>query len=140
MSQPIAVFGATGAQGEPVVQALLDAGRPVRAIARTEAHLQSLAGRGVQVAVADFAEPETLQRALEGVSGAFVHLPFIPVVEVIEAYARSVVNALAAAHVPLTVFTLIGPAPTSPTGSGSFDSKAPPERIFRAVSTPVVMF
>lgn len=34
--KPIAVFGATGAQGGPVVQALLDANRPVRAIARTE--------------------------------------------------------------------------------------------------------
>ena len=136
----IAVFGATGAQGGPVVRALQRAGRPVRAIARTEAHLQPLASAQVDIAVADLADFESVKHALEGVSGAFVHLPFIPVGEVVEAYARNVVRALSAAQVPLTVFTLSGPAPTSPTGIASFDSKAVAAQVFQRADVPVIMF
>jgi uncharacterized protein YbjT (DUF2867 family) len=54
-SAPIAVFGATGAQGGPVAQALLEAGRPVRAVAHTESKLAGLAARGAQTVAVDLA-------------------------------------------------------------------------------------
>ncbi|MBA2678757.1 MAG: NmrA family NAD(P)-binding protein [Ktedonobacteraceae bacterium] len=138
-TKSIAVFGATGAQGGPVAHALLDAGRPVRAIARTEAHLQPLAERGAQVFATDLTDTEALKRALDGVAGAFVQLPFIPVVEVLEAQARSIKNALVATNVPLVVFTTSGPVPTDPTGVASFDSKMVAERILRTADVPLII-
>ena len=84
---PVAVFGATGAQGGPVVQALLDAGRPVRAVVRNPDKAQSLKERGAEVAVAD-----ALTAALRGVSGAFIHLPFLPVMDFIAPAAQAVTS------------------------------------------------
>ncbi len=138
-TKPVAVFGATGAQGGPVAHALLDAGRPVRAIARTESRLQPLAERGAQVFATDLTDTEALKRALDGVAGAFVQLPFIPVVEVLEAQARSIVNALVATSVPLVVFTTSGPVPTNRTGFASFDSKMAAEHILRAADIPLII-
>lgn len=84
LEKPIAVFGATGAQGGPVVEALFDRGRPVRAIARTPSKLQPLADRGAEIFALDLADAEALKKALTGVGGAFVHLPFLPVMEIVE--------------------------------------------------------
>ena len=53
ITRPIAVLGATGVQGAPVAHALLDAGRPVRAIARTEARLHDLAAPARAAGLAD---------------------------------------------------------------------------------------
>jgi len=62
-TKPIAVFGATGAQGAPVAHALLDANLPVHAIARTKAHLQPLAARGARIFATDLTE---WKRLVEG--------------------------------------------------------------------------
>lgn len=140
MSLPVAVFGATGAQGGPVVRALLDAGRPVRVIVRDPARAAALAERGAEVVVADLTDATALRQALMGVVGAFAHLPFIPVTEIIEAQARTLGAALVAAEVPLTVFTLSGPLAIAPTGVVSFDSKAAAYRILRASGAPLVVF
>jgi len=136
--QPLAVLGATGAQGGPVARALLDAGRPVRVVVRDPARAAALADRGAEVAVADLADPAALRTALTGVAGAFTHLPFIPVADVIERLATSLAEALVAARVPLTAFTLSGPPATAPTGVASFDTKAIADRILRASGAPIV--
>lgn len=138
--RPIAVFGATGAQGGPVVRALLASGQPVRAIARTESHLQSLAALGAEVVAVDLANADALQRALQDVSGAFVHLPFVPIVDIVEAQARAIAEALVGARVPLTVFTASGPIPTSPTGVISFDTKAMTNNLLQTAGIPLITF
>ena len=146
---PIAVLGATGAQGGPVARALLAAGRPVRAIARSPEKLAELAAdvrlhsadeaTRLETAPVDLVDTDGLRRALEGVSGAFAHLPFVPIAEVVEAQSRSLARALVAAEVPLTVFTLSGPTPTSgPTGVASFDTKAIAEQVMRTSGAPVI--
>lgn len=138
--KPIAVFGATGAQGGPVVQALLDANRPVRAIARTESKLEALAEKGVETVALDLADVDALTNALTGVAGAFVQLPFIPVAEILEAQAQSISKALVAAKVPMTVVTLSGTAPTAPVGAVTLDTKTTTKQIMQASEAPLVIF
>lgn len=125
----IAVFGATGAQGGPVARALLEAGRPVRAIGRTESKLAELAAQGVQTVAIDLADPAAVARALDGVAAAFVHLPFLPVPEVVRAHATAVAEGLLGADVPMAVFTLSGPPSATPVSVASFDTKALAKRI-----------
>ena len=66
----IAVAGATGQLGRLVVAALLDRGVPAQTIVaavRSPEKAADFAERGVQVRHADYAQPETLARALRGV-------------------------------------------------------------------------
>jgi NAD(P)H dehydrogenase (quinone) len=65
----IAVTGATGQLGRLVVEALLGRGVPAGHIVagvRDEGKAAGLASRGVQVRVADYSRPETLEAAFEG--------------------------------------------------------------------------
>lgn len=72
----IAVFGATGAQGGGLAQAILndkDSEFAVRAITRdvTSDKAKKLAAMGAEVVAADIDDAESLQRALEGTYGAY---------------------------------------------------------------------
>ncbi len=139
-SAPIAVLGATGSQGGPVLEALLATGHKVRALGRTPAKLAALAERGVDTRAVDLADPDALTHALSGASAVFAHLPFVPVAELIEAWTTSLVRALGAAEVPMTVFTLGGPAPSGHTGVPASDTKALAKGILQRAETPMVGF
>lgn len=70
---PILVVGATGNQGGAVVNALLQAGRPVRALVRdaeSEAG-EKLAARGVEVFAGDLDNIASLDAAMAGAAGVF---------------------------------------------------------------------
>ena len=139
-SAPVAVLGATGSQGGPVLEALLAAGHQVRAIARTPSKLASLAERRVDTRAVDLADPDALTRALSGASAVFAHLPFVPVADLIETWTTSLVRALAAADIPMAVFTLGGPAPSGHTGVPASDTKALAKGILQQAETPLVGF
>lgn len=70
---PILVAGATGRQGSAVVRHLLRTGWNVRALTRTPESpaAQALAALGAELWVGDFADPESLDAALESAHGAF---------------------------------------------------------------------
>ncbi|XP_040858521.1 nmrA-like family domain-containing protein 1 [Ochotona curzoniae] len=71
----IAVFGATGAQGGPVVKALLDAKHfAVRALTRdvTKPSALALKDLGAEVVKCDLDDEASLVAALKGVYGAFL--------------------------------------------------------------------
>ncbi len=66
----IAVTAASGHLGRLAVEALLDAGHPadqVVATARNAARLSDLAARGVRTAEADYGDPDSLEKAFQGV-------------------------------------------------------------------------
>jgi len=89
------VFGATGTQGHPVVEAALEAGLWVRAATRDlEEAEEKLPGR-VDMVRADLLEPEQVREAVAGMDAVFFHLPVMP--DVPEA-GRVVDNVLAAAR------------------------------------------
>jgi len=73
INSPILVTGATGKQGGAVVRALLQAGRPVRAMTRDPGSVagQALVAQGVEVVKGDFNDPASLDAALAGVDGVF---------------------------------------------------------------------
>jgi uncharacterized protein YbjT (DUF2867 family) len=63
----ILVTGATGTNGRLVVQALVRAGMPVRAMVQNPAKAADLEQAGARLVVGDFDKPETLDAALAGV-------------------------------------------------------------------------
>lgn len=63
----ILVTGATGVAGAEVVRALLERGRPVRALARDAERARDRLGEAVELAVGDLADPRSVRAALEGV-------------------------------------------------------------------------
>ncbi|MGV9316637.1 NmrA family NAD(P)-binding protein [Streptomyces sp. NPDC003691] len=65
------IHGATGAQGAPVLAALLAAGKSVTAVTRDPAKLPA----DTPSVAADYASADELARAYEGADGVFVHLP-----------------------------------------------------------------
>jgi len=107
MTKEVAVFGATGAQGAPVVEEALKAGLKVRAVARNTA---SVAARhpAAQPVAATFDEPEALVAALSGVDAAFVHLPAPTDPEAPQRWLGNLLAAAGKAALPLLVFTTSG--------------------------------
>jgi uncharacterized protein YbjT (DUF2867 family) len=66
------VTGATGNVGSRVVQELQERGVPVRAFMRDHGKAQTMPGDGVELAVGDFSDPESVRRSMEGVEGVFL--------------------------------------------------------------------
>ncbi len=71
----ILVTGATGAIGSLVVKQLSAKGVTVRALVRDMAKAEALQGKGVQLVQGDFDQPESLARALDGVTSVFLLTP-----------------------------------------------------------------
>jgi dihydroflavonol-4-reductase len=71
------VTGATGLVGNNVVRALLQSGRPVRALARENADLASLAGLDVEIARGDVRDPGAVGRAVRGASSVIHAAAFV---------------------------------------------------------------
>jgi uncharacterized protein YbjT (DUF2867 family) len=74
----ILITGATGAVGGAVLDRLGGAGADVRVLTRDASKARALRERGVEAAVADFLQPETLAPALEGVRVIFLLTPISP--------------------------------------------------------------
>ena len=66
----ILLTGATGRVGGAILTKLLERGVAVRVVAREP---ERLAGRGLEVVAGDLAAPETLERALAGITCAFLY-------------------------------------------------------------------
>ena len=63
---PALVTGGSGFIGGALVDELVAAGRPVRALARSADSAQSLQARGAQPMTGDVLDPGSLARAMEG--------------------------------------------------------------------------
>jgi uncharacterized protein YbjT (DUF2867 family) len=96
-----AITGISGKVGGALAQALLDAGRPVRAVVRNPANGAKWAARGCEVAVAEMTDAGALARAFEGAEGVFILPPsefdpapgFPEAREVIDAVVSALTNA-----------------------------------------------
>jgi uncharacterized protein YbjT (DUF2867 family) len=69
------VTGITGKVGGATARHLLAQGKKVRALVRDRAKAASWAGQGVELVDGDWNDAAAIERALEGVDGAFVMLP-----------------------------------------------------------------
>ena len=120
MADGYVVFGASGHVGGIIAARLLEAGRKVRAVARSADKLKALAGKGAEVAAGSVDDPAFLRRTLEGARAAFVLLP--PYLgKGIRAWqdrtAGALGDALEAAQVPYAV-TLSSVGADQPSGNG----------------------
>lgn len=75
----ILVSGATGRTGGGAIDTLLKLGKQVKAYVRTDdARAAALRARGVEIAVGDFTDIDTIRAALEGVRSAYFLHPISP--------------------------------------------------------------
>ena len=137
MSKPYAVVGATGGQGGAVVDALLERGMPVRALARRlSSRTAQLAERGVEIAVADITDVSATTTAFAGSAGVFaMTTPFEDGPDAEVAQGRALIDAMVAASVPHVVFSSVADADRG-TGIPHFETKAVTEKVLRASSVP----
>ncbi len=71
----IAVMGATGNTGKPIVERLLREGRKVRALGRSADKLKPLASQGADVSVGDASDAAYLTQAFGGADAVYVLIP-----------------------------------------------------------------
>lgn len=119
MSLTIAVHGATGTQGSPVVRHLVAAGHRVRAVAR---HPRALPP-GVEPAPADLLDVDALTAAYTGVDAVVLQLP-LAFDHTAVAQAETVLSALGKVEVPRVVFNAGGAPPDKPIGVPFVDARA----------------
>ena len=127
MSTPklVLVTGATGNQGGAVVRALLKQEHQVRALTRNPASpaAQRLAEQGVEIAIGDFTDHDSLVRAARSVDAIYaMTTPFEQGVEKETAQGIAMTNAAKAAGVGHLVYSSVASADRA-TGIPHFDSK-----------------
>ena len=107
----ILITGATETNGRLVVQALLNAGRPVRAMLQNPTRAGDLQQAGAQLVRGDFDTGDTLDAALAGVDQALLLSPVDP--RLVEREARFVERAKKAGLKHLVKFSAIGAHPAA---------------------------
>lgn len=131
------VTGASGQLGRLVVERLLETVPPanIAAIVRTESAGAALADRGVQVHVADYDKPETLDAALAGAHRVLLISSNALGRRV--AQHRNVIEAAKRAGVGLLAYTSVLRAGTSPLGVA--DEHRQTEALLQASGVPFVV-
>ena len=137
-SKHVLVTGATGQQGGAVVQALLARGHRVRGLTR-KAHSPSakaLEARGVEIAVGDFTDSDSLVRAATGVDTIFaMTTPFEQGVDAETAQGLVIIEAANRAGVGHLVYSSVASANLE-TGIPHFDSKYAVEKAIASSGVP----
>ena len=139
---PIAVAGATGAQGGAVTAALLAQRRSVRALCRNPNGdaAASLAAAGAEVVAADLADRSSLDTALEGAAGLFSVQDFLAAgVEAEIEMGLNLTDAAVAANVGHVVYSAASTSDRN-TGVAHLDSKWMIEQRLRASGLPFTVF
>jgi uncharacterized protein YbjT (DUF2867 family) len=133
---PVLVTGATGHHGRAVVEALLAAGRRVRALTRNPdgSVAQQLAARGAEVAHGDLLDRESLLGAMTGSIAVYaVTTPFSAGPDGEVQQGEQLIAATRAANVPWLILASVASADRR-TGIPHFESKWRIERELQASS------
>ena len=109
MSKTITVFGATGAQGAPVVTQALAEGYTVRAVARDAAKIKEMHPDAIAVS-ADLSDEAAVAKALSGVDAAFLHFPMPSGPDDSATWAGAFFGAAHKEKLPLLVYVTGGPS------------------------------
>ena len=134
----ILVTGATGNQGGAIARQLLSKGYQVRAMTRNPESdkAKSLTRLGAQVVQGDFDDPQSLERALDGVWGAYaVQNPWEAGVEKEEEQGKLFAEMVRAKGVGHFVYSSVGSADRN-TGIPHFDNKWRIEQKIRELAFP----
>lgn len=137
----ILVSGATGQQGGAVVKHLLDRGFNVRILTRNpdQTAARDLAECGLEVFKGDFMNRDSLDRALDGVYGAFsVQNAHSAGIEGEIKQGKAFADVAKDAGVQHFVYTSVGGAERN-TGIPHFDSKGEIEKHIRSIDLPATI-
>lgn len=115
----VAVFGASGRQGQAQVRRLVAEGHRARAVTRTAGLLTDL--NDVEVRPADYADVDSLVAACTGVDAAFFQPPMDSPPEQTLSYAANLAAAFAEAELPHLVFSPTMWLPEAPIGQPLYD-------------------
>ncbi len=118
----ILVTGATGRIGREVVRLLSERDAPVRVFVRTREAAASLERLGVDTAVGDFENPETLEPALDGVRHLFLLTPADP--GMVDHQGQAVEAAKRAGVAYIVKISTLGADPASPVSLGRWHAHA----------------
>ncbi|HEY3963410.1 MAG TPA: NmrA/HSCARG family protein [Planctomycetaceae bacterium] len=137
-SKLVLVAGATGKQGGAVVEALLTRGHQVRALTRNAASpaADRLRQQGVEIAVGDFTDHESLVRAARGADAVYaMSTPYEqgPAKEI--AQGITITDAAKAAGVSHFIYSSVASANRA-TGISHFDGKYAVEKHLQASGVP----
>ncbi|MFQ5595528.1 MAG: NmrA/HSCARG family protein [Anaerolineae bacterium] len=138
VSKLVLVTGATGNQGGAVVKALMNQSHQVRALTRnpTSPAAKRLSEQGVEIAVGDFTDRDSLVRAARGVDTVYaMSTPFEQGVEKEIAQGIAIADAAKAAGVGHLVFSSVASADRT-TGIPHFDSKYEVEKHIQSSGLP----
>jgi uncharacterized protein YbjT (DUF2867 family) len=131
----ILVTGATGNAGAQVVRALQVPGASVRVFVRDPEKARSLFGEGVEVAVGDFADPASLERAIEGVQGMLLSCADDP--RRVEWETKAIEAAAAAGVRRIVKLSTIGAKPGAPVAFWDWHGQV--EERLRSSGVPSVI-
>jgi uncharacterized protein YbjT (DUF2867 family) len=129
----VLVFGATGQQGGAVASALKSQGWPVRALVRDPGSdkAKALLNLGVELFQGDFADIDSIRRAMSGAYGVFSVQPssgqgalYGTSDEQEIRYGKSVADIAIETGVRHLVYTSVNAAGSGKTGMGHLDSKS----------------
>jgi uncharacterized protein YbjT (DUF2867 family) len=133
-SKLVLVTGATGKQGGASVEALLKKGHQVRALTRNpdSPAANRLRARGVEIAVGDFNDHDSLVRAALGADAVYaMSTPYEQGAEQEIAQGISITDAARAARIAHFVYSSVASADRK-TGIGHFDGKYAVENHIQA--------
>jgi uncharacterized protein YbjT (DUF2867 family) len=137
-SKLVLVTGATGKQGGAVVEALLTQGHQVRALTRNSASptANRLREHGVEIAVGDFTDHDSLVRAARGADAVYaMTTPYEQGAEKETAQGITVTDAVKAAGVTHFIYSSVASANRA-TGIRHFDGKYAVEKHLQASGVP----
>ncbi len=137
-SKLVLVTGATGKQGGAVVEALLTRGHQVRALTRNPASQAAnrLREQGVEIAVGDFTDHDSLVRAARGVDAVYaMSTPYEQGAEKETAQGIAMTDAANAAGVAHLVYSSVASANRA-TGISHFDGKYAVEKHLQVSGVP----
>ena len=134
------VLGITGRVGGATARHLLAQGRKVRALVRNREKAMTWADQGVELVDGDWNDATTVERALEGVDGAFVMLPAVwapsPDFREAKSVIANYVDALTRAAPPrVVVLSSMGANRTS--GLGMITALSLLEQGLRQLTLPI---
>lgn len=109
MQKTVAIFGATGAQGAPVVTQALNNSLIVRAVGRDAEKIRKM-HPDAEAFVATLDDENAIATALDGVDAAFLHLPMPQNPEDPQTWLTAFITAAKKVSLPLMVYTTSGPS------------------------------
>jgi uncharacterized protein YbjT (DUF2867 family) len=135
---PLLVTGATGPHGRAVAQAMLAAGRRVRALTRDPSgvHARQLAGLGAELVTGDLLDFESLLGAMRGATAIYaITTPFAGGAKGEIEQGEQILAAAREVEAPWLILASVASA-DRPTGVPHFESKRQIERRLAASPVP----